>query len=116
MAKNILGCVTPSFYFSTIMKRSFLPVLIAILILAGAGLIVTYVLFSREREFQKVEIPPSYLELADSSRFALQPILLSRKFKDDSVLVMFPQGNGRSQIYLYDQKSYNYFRMKVKNY
>ncbi|MBI3509387.1 MAG: hypothetical protein HY064_01900 [Bacteroidetes bacterium] len=89
------------------MKRTFFPIVIAVIVLVTAGAVVLWVFFSKEREFQKIEIPGSYLELTDSSRFALQPILIVRKFPDDSILVLFPGSENHSQVFLYDQKNYN---------
>lgn len=45
----------------------------------------------------------------DTSRYSIQSIVLDRKFADDSILILFPEENRKSEIYLYDQK--NYFRM-----
>jgi hypothetical protein len=89
------------------MRRSVLPIGIAFIILFAAGAIVTWIFFQRERQFQKIEIPASYLETADSSRFSVTPIMINRNFPDDSVLVFFPKTETHSQVYLYDQKNYN---------
>lgn len=88
------------------MNRSYLPVLIAVLVLFGAGTFASWIFFDRERQFQKLEIPQAYLEATDTSRFSIQPLLLPRAFPDDSILVLFPEGNKRSQIFIYDQKNY----------
>ena len=89
------------------MRRSILPILIAFIVLFSAGAVVIVIFFERERQFQKIEIPTSYLETADTSRFSVTPILISRSFPDDSLLVFFPKGEKRSQVFLYDQKNYN---------
>lgn len=68
---------------------------------------MTMIFFERERQFQKIEIPISYLETADTSRFSVTPILVDRSFPDDSLLVFFPKNERHSQVYLYDQKNYN---------
>ncbi|HTL81755.1 MAG TPA: hypothetical protein VL651_08625 [Bacteroidia bacterium] len=89
------------------MKGAILPIFIAIVILAGVGTVVSWVFFSRSRELQKIEIPQSYLETTDTSRFAVQPLYITRKFPDDSLLLLFPKGNSRSQLFIYDQENYN---------
>src|SRR5687767_3534097 len=89
------------------MKGSLVPIVIALLVFLGVGTVVSWVFFKRERHFHKVEVPPSWLENADTSRFSVQPVLLGRNFPDDSVLMFFPEENKRSQIYIYDQKNYN---------
>ncbi len=65
--------------------------------------------FSRERCVQKIEVPEEYLETMDTSRYAIQSILLERTYQDDSLLILFPVENQKSEVYLYDQK--NYFRL-----
>ncbi|MEO6243143.1 MAG: hypothetical protein ABIQ40_17565 [Bacteroidia bacterium] len=89
------------------MRRSFFPVLLAIMVLFTAGGFVAWILFSRERELQKIEIPEAYLEAADTSRFSVTPLILKRVFPDDSLLVFFPKLQSQSRIYLYDQENYN---------
>lgn len=90
------------------MRRSFFPLLIAFIMLFAVGGYVGWILYSRERQLQKIEIPEVYLEAADTSRFSITPITLTRNYPDDSLLVFFPkQENSRSQVYLYDQANYN---------
>jgi hypothetical protein len=89
------------------MKRSLFPILIALLVLFSIGGIVSYVFLGKERQFLKVEIPPSYLETTDTSRFSVQPIPITRSFDSDSVLVFFPKNKKKSEIFLYDQINYN---------
>jgi hypothetical protein len=90
------------------MRRSFFPVLLAVVVLFAAGGFVGWILFSRERQLQKIEIPEAYLEAVDTSRFSITPIPLTRSFPDDSLLIFFPkQENSRSQVYLYDQENYD---------
>ena len=89
------------------MRRSFLPVFLAIAALFTAGGMAVKFAFSRQRQFQKVEIPVSYLETSDTSRFSVTPITLLRTYSDDSLLVFFPKQQSGSQIYLYDQSNYN---------
>lgn len=89
------------------MRSSFFPVTIAVLVLLGAGSAAAWLFLDRERHFQKVEIPESYLETTDTSRYSVQPVLLTRNFPDDSILVLFPAGEERSQVFLYDQANYN---------
>ncbi|MCX6311620.1 MAG: hypothetical protein NT084_08275 [Bacteroidetes bacterium] len=89
------------------MRRSIIPIIIAFVVLLSAGGIVTYIFFQRERQFVKVEIPPSYLETVDTSRFSVTPILLKRNYPDDSLLVFFPNNQSKSQVFLYDQANYN---------
>jgi hypothetical protein len=88
------------------MRRSILPISIALIICLSAGLLAAWVFFGRERHFRKVDIPVAWLETIDTSRFSVQPIRLDRSFPDDSVLVFLPGENSRGQIYLYDQKNY----------
>jgi hypothetical protein len=90
-----------------IMKKSFWPVFLAILVLFATGGLVVKLVFERQRQFQKVEIPASYLETSDTSRFSITPITLLRTFSDDSLLVFFPKPETHSQLYLYDQPNYN---------
>lgn len=90
------------------MRKSILPLLIALIVLFAAGGFVTWMFFfTRERQYQKVEIPPSWLETADSSRYSVQPVALWRSYPDDSIMVFFPPLENGSQVYLYDQKNYN---------
>ena len=89
------------------MRRSFWPVFLAILVFFAAGGIAVKFAFGRQRQFQKLEVPVSYLETADTSQFSLTPITLIRTFSDDSLLIFFPKRETRSQIYLYDQANYN---------
>lgn len=89
------------------MRRSFLPILIALFVLFAAGGYVVWIVFSKERQFQKVEIPEAYLETVDTSRFSVTPLTLIRSLPDDSVLVFFPKQESKSQVFLYDQVNYN---------
>lgn len=89
------------------MRRSFFPVLLAVMVLFAAGGFVTWILFSRERQLLKIEIPEAYLETADTSQFSITPLTLKRSFTDDSVLIFFPKLKSHSQLYLYDQENYN---------
>ncbi|HTF05839.1 MAG TPA: hypothetical protein VK826_17545 [Bacteroidia bacterium] len=91
------------------MMRNFFPFVLAFLVLGLVAWFVLSELFSRERCVQKVEVPESYLETMDTSRYSVQSILLERTYADDSVLMLFPEANRESQVYLYDQK--NYFRL-----
>ncbi|HLG02236.1 MAG TPA: hypothetical protein VI731_01495 [Bacteroidia bacterium] len=91
------------------MRNSVLPIVIAVLVFVSAGVFVSWVFFTREREFRKVDVPASWLETADTSRFSVQPVLLGRNYPDDSVLVLFPKTNKKSQVFIYDQK--NYYRL-----
>lgn len=77
--------------------------------LAVAAFFVLSEAFSRQRQVQKIEVPDTYLETMDTSRYSIQSILLERKFSDDSLLILFPEQNRSSDFYLYDQK--NYYRM-----
>lgn len=89
------------------MKGSLFPVVFAFLILLGAGGMAAWIYYEKERQYHKVEIPASWLESADTSRFSVQPISLTRTSSDDSLLLFFPHQENRSQIYLYDQENYN---------
>lgn len=91
------------------MRRSIIPILLAFIVLLGVGWYVLSEVFDRERSIQKVEVPEEYLETLDSSRYSIQSILLERVFTDDSILILFPESNKKSMVYLYDQK--NYFRL-----
>jgi hypothetical protein len=89
------------------MRKAILPILIAISVLSGVGYFAYRVMTDRQRQYQKVEIPESYLEISDTSRFSIQPIELIRIFPDDSVFVFFPETESRSQLYLYNEANYN---------
>ncbi len=89
------------------MRKSFLPIFIAITVLLAAGSYVSWILFSKERQLQKIEIPESYLGTSDTSRFSVTPVVLNRVSKEDSILVFFPKQRSRSQVYIYDQANYN---------
>jgi hypothetical protein len=89
------------------MKRSIFPIIIALIVLFSVGAFVLSTLFRHQRQLVKIEIPPSYLETTDTSRFSVQPIVLNRGLKDDSVLVFFPKKQVKSEIFLYDQLNYN---------
>jgi hypothetical protein len=89
------------------MRRSFWPVFIAVVVLFSAGGLVLWTLFGKTRHLQKVEIPASFLETTDTSRFSVTPLLLKRNFPDDSLLIFFPKQETRSQVYVYDQANYN---------
>ena len=91
------------------MFRKYFPILLAFLILSVTAWFVLSEVFSRERCVQKIEVPEEYLETMDTSRYAIQSILLERTYKDDSLLILFPVENKKSEVYLYDQK--NYFRL-----
>ena len=81
------------------MRKSILPLLIAFVVLFAAGSFVTWMFFfTRERQYQKVEIPRSWLETADSSRYSVQPVALWRSYPDDSIMVFFPELEGGSQV------------------
>lgn len=82
--------------------------MLAVVVLFAAGGLVAWILFSRERQLRKIEIPEAYLEAADTSRFSITPLTLTRSYPDDSLLIFFPKReNSRSQVYLYDQENYN---------
>lgn len=89
------------------MLRKSFPFVIAFAVLAVAGWFAFSELFSRQRGVQKIEVPESYLETMDTSRYSIQGILLDRKYSDDSILILFPDNNRESQFYVYDQKNYN---------
>ena len=89
------------------MKRSIIPVLIALIVLFSVGGIVSYIFLGKERQFLKIEIPASYLETTDSSRFSVQPVIITRSVSTDSVLVFFPKDKKKSEVFVYDQMNYN---------
>jgi hypothetical protein len=88
------------------LRRSF-PFLIAFAVLAFIGWFVITEMSVRQRGVQKIEVPESYLETLDTSRYSIQGILLQRKYPDDSLLILFPENNRESQLYVYDQKNYS---------
>jgi hypothetical protein len=88
------------------LRRSF-PFIIAIIILAFVGWYIVTEIMSRPRNVQRIEVPESYLMTMDSSRYSIQSLVLERKYNDDSLLILFPEANRRSDFYLYDQKNYN---------
>jgi hypothetical protein len=89
------------------MLRKTFPFLLAFAVLAITGWFVVSELTSRQRGVQKIEVPESYLETMDTSRYSIQGILLERKYIDDSLLILFPENNSESQFYVYDQKNYS---------
>lgn len=89
------------------MLRKSFPFVLAFAVLALTGWFVVSELFSRQRGVQKIEVPESYLETMDTSRYSIQSILLERKYPDDSLLILFPENNTASQFYVYDQKNYS---------
>lgn len=91
------------------MLRKSFPFLIALVILGITAWFVLGELFTRQRGVQKIEVPDTYLETMDTSRYSIQSILLERKYADDSLLILFPEANSESKFYVYDQK--NYFRL-----
>lgn len=93
------------------MLRKSFPFVLAFAVLAVIGWFVLSELFKRERGVQKIEVPGSYLETMDTSRYSIQSIFLERKYPDDSLLILFPEDNRESQFYVYDQK--NYSRMLI---
>src|ERR1700751_3225393 len=89
------------------MKRSIFPIIIALIVLFSVGGIVSWIFLHHERQFLKIEIPESYLETTDTSRFSVQPIVLTRNLPGDSVLIFFPKKEKKSEVFLYDQLNYN---------
>jgi hypothetical protein len=89
------------------MKRSVFPIIIALIVLFSVGGIVSWIFLHHERQFLKIEIPESYLETTDTSRFSVQPIILTRSLPNDSVLILFPKKEKQSEVFLYDQLNYN---------
>src|SRR4051812_13398235 len=89
------------------MKRSVFPIIIALLVLFSVAGIIAWIFLHHERQYLKIEIPASYLETTDSSRYSVQPIIINRSLPDDSVLVFFPKEQKKSEIFLYDQLNYN---------
>jgi len=90
------------------MNRYF-PVILAFVVLAIAAWFVFSESMNRERCVQKIEVPEEYLNTLDSSRYSVQSLLLERTYTDDSLLMLFPEANRKSEIYLYDRR--NYYRM-----
>ena len=91
--------------FAWMLRKSF-PFLLAFFVLGFAAWFVFSEVFARQRGVQKIEVPESYLETMDSSRYSVQSILLERAFPDDSLLILFPEENRSSEFYLYDRKNY----------
>lgn len=91
------------------MLRKSFPFIVAFVILGIAAWFVISEVMTRPRQVQKIEVPESYLETMDTSRYSIQSILLERQYPDDSLLILFPEENRNSEFYLYDQK--NYLRM-----
>lgn len=89
------------------MLRKSFPFVLALAVLSVAAWFVLSEIFSRQRSVQKIEVPESYLETMDTSRYSVQSITLERGYPDDSLLVLFPEANRNSEFYLYDQKNYN---------
>lgn len=93
------------------MLRKSFPFILAFIVLGFAAWFVLSEVMSRPRQVQKIEVPDSYLETMDTSRYSIQSILLERQYPDDSLLILFPEENRNSEFYLYDQK--NYYRMML---
>ena len=89
------------------MLRKSLPFVLAFIVLGITAWFVLTEVFSRQRGVQKIEVPETYLETMDTSRYSIQSILLERAYPDDSLLILFPENNSESQFYVYDQKNYN---------
>ena len=91
------------------MRRSFFPLLLAILVLLGAGAYVGWIFFHKDHhpQLQLVEVPESYLETSDTSSYSVQPIDLKRSFSDDSVLLLFPASQRGHEIFIYDSLNYD---------
>ena len=89
------------------MKRSVFPIIIALLVLFSVAGIIGWIFLHHERQYLKIEIPASYLETTDTSRYSVQPILVNRSSPNDSVLVFFPKEQKKSEIFLYDELNYN---------
>ena len=91
------------------MISKYAPFLLAIAVFAVAAWFVIGETLNRERCVQKIEVPEEYLSTLDSSRYSVQSILLERTYADDSLLMLFPEANRKSEIYLYDRR--NYYRL-----
>lgn len=91
------------------MLRKSFPFFLAFIVLGIVAWVVLTELYSRQRSVQKIEVPATYLETMDTSRYSIQSIVLERNYPDDSLLILFPEENRNSEIFLYDQK--NYMRM-----
>src|SRR5688500_16413407 len=89
------------------MLRKTFPIILAVAVLGVVGWYVYTELNSRPRSVQKIEVPESYLETMDTSRYSIQSLVLQRNYIDDSLLILFPEANRKSEFYLYDQKNYN---------
>lgn len=90
------------------MNRYF-PFIIAFAVFAVAAWFVFAETLNRQRCVQKIEVPEEYLNTLDSSRYSVQSLLLERTYQDDSLLMLFPEANRKSEIYLYDRR--NYYRL-----
>lgn len=90
------------------MNRYF-PFIIAFAVFAVAAWFVVAETLNRQRCVQKIEVPEEYLNTLDSSRYSVQSLLLERTYHDDSLLMLFPEANRKSEIYLYDRR--NYYRL-----
>ncbi|GAB4133875.1 MAG: hypothetical protein Fur0041_06480 [Bacteroidia bacterium] len=95
------------------MKTSVIPVIIGLLILCGAGGFAWWVFFHHERQLQIVEIPESYFTTSDTSRFGLQSLTIERLCHDDSILVVFPVTERKTEAFVYDAPSFE--KMKAFN-
>jgi hypothetical protein len=87
----------------------YLPFIIAFAVFAVAAWFVLDETMNRQRCVQKIEVPEEYLNTLDSSRYSVQSLLLERTYRDDSLLMIFPEANRKSEIYLYDRR--NYYRL-----
>jgi hypothetical protein len=78
---------------------------IILAVLACVGYMV-WKIFQPERNVIRINIPESYLNNTDTSRFSLYPIAVSRKKSDDSILVFFPVVERRASLFVYDSLNY----------
>jgi hypothetical protein len=90
------------------MNRYF-PIFIAFGVFAVAAWFVFAETMNRQRCVQKIEVPEEYLNTLDSSRYSVQSLIVERTYHDDSLLMLFPEANRKSEIYLYDRR--NYYRL-----
>ncbi|MGL4599555.1 MAG: hypothetical protein ACRCYO_18670 [Bacteroidia bacterium] len=65
-------------------------------------------IFQPERNVIRINIPESYLNNTDTSRFSLYPVAVERKKTDDSILVLFPVSERRASLFVYDSLNYQW--------
>lgn len=89
--------------------RSRLSPMVVLLLLIAIGVIAVsaWLLLKRDRQISIFEVPATYIETVDTSRFSVLPFQISRFAKEDSVMVRFPKDALKYGLFLYDSVQYH---------